>query len=392
MLTRLWARWGWVAVPVSIFAASRVVSTVWILRALPEQQAAANDPTLGYFDAITNWDAGWYASIATRGYPATLPTADGSVAQNEWAFLPAYPMLVRFAMWLTGLGFPVAATLVSLTCSTLALALLYHLVRDAGGWRPAVVVVLAVCVYPASPVLQLPYAESLELLLVVSALLLVRRRHYAGLIPIALALALTRQVTLALALVVGVHAMTRWRSRSRDPFPRAEVTVLGLAGLVAFASAGLWPAVAGIVTGRPNAYLDTYGAWGAMGIGAKWATSIGTDITGAGSLAALFLVYLLITTLGPRSQHLGPELRVWTLSYGLYLLAMTGFGPSHIRYLMFAFAALPPIPWGPSTLDSPAFRRAAWVLVAITAVLSVLCQYWWVANFLIVGSDPQPWP
>ena len=75
---------------------------------------------------------------------------------NEWAFLPGYPMVVRLVMEATGLSFPVAATIVSLTSASLALVLLYGMVMRRGGHPVAFTAVLAVCVYPTSPVLQLP--------------------------------------------------------------------------------------------------------------------------------------------------------------------------------------------------------------------------------------------
>ena len=267
--------WRWVFIPLGLFALSRVFSTLWLVLgaqhqvALPEgvsnHVAVPTSAAPGYLGVISNWDGQWYRSIAESGYPELLPNEMGRVMANEWAFLPGYPMVVRLVMEATGLSFPVAATIVSLTSASLALVLLYGMVMRRGGHPVAFTAVLAVCVYPTSPVLQLPYAESLALLLVLLALALLGSRRYWLLVPVCVALALTRQVVLAVAVVLLVHGVARWLRRREDPVPPKEWVALTVAAAVCVSSTMLWPGIAAVVTGVPDAYLRTYSAWWSSG-------------------------------------------------------------------------------------------------------------------------------
>src|SRR6476661_2812908 len=93
-------RLPWFAVPLAIFALTRAADAVMILVIARDQIPAAalsGDlplPTLvdphSYFHVIANWDGQWYRLIAGHGYPSTLPTRDGVVQQNAWAFYPVF--------------------------------------------------------------------------------------------------------------------------------------------------------------------------------------------------------------------------------------------------------------------------------------------------------------
>ena len=116
----------WVKVVV-VYLLARLVTTVMLLVLAsvqgPNPWTGAQP---GYFDYASIWDGRWYDIVAEAGYPKTLPIgADGSVQQNAWAFLPAYPFLVRAAMTVTFLPWSPAAVLVSLGFG-LGAALLFH--------------------------------------------------------------------------------------------------------------------------------------------------------------------------------------------------------------------------------------------------------------------------
>jgi len=66
-------------------------------------------PHPNYFSMTVLWDGSWYRLIAESGYPATLPAdaLTGAVQESAWAFYPVFPMMSRFLMKVTGLGFPV---------------------------------------------------------------------------------------------------------------------------------------------------------------------------------------------------------------------------------------------------------------------------------------------
>ena len=83
------------------------------------------------------WDGSWYREIAENGYPVPLPVdpSTGAVSQNAWAFYPAFPLLSRLLMSVTGLGFPVVASTLALVCGAGA-AVLWPCCC-ATGWDPA---------------------------------------------------------------------------------------------------------------------------------------------------------------------------------------------------------------------------------------------------------------
>ena len=132
--------------PLAIFALTRAADAVMILVIARDQIPAAalsGDlplPTLvdphSYFHVIANWDGQWYRLIASHGYPSRLPTQDGAVQQNAWAFYPGFPVLTRLVM-LTGASFGLAASVVSLSCGAAAMCVLDRMLTPGadGSWR-----------------------------------------------------------------------------------------------------------------------------------------------------------------------------------------------------------------------------------------------------------------
>ena len=64
----------------------------------------------GFLNQIDYWDAIWYKSIVTQGYPAT------AAKQASWAFFPFYPMVIRIIRDTTGLNIDLIGFLVSNIC------------------------------------------------------------------------------------------------------------------------------------------------------------------------------------------------------------------------------------------------------------------------------------
>ncbi len=87
-------------------------------------------------------------------------------------------------MRVTGLGFPVAGAMTSLALGVLAMLVVYRLFHRYVGPRAALVGVLVVGAFPASPVLQIDYTESLAVLLLAAALLLLVERRYLLTLPV----------------------------------------------------------------------------------------------------------------------------------------------------------------------------------------------------------------
>ena len=185
--------------PLAVYTATRLIDALFILIAARHQIALSTGlPGLagykiwepspaspGYGSVASNWDGQWYASIATNGYPTTIPRdSAGHALQNQWGFYPVYPLFVGAIMRITGLGFMVVAPLLSVLMGAAAVTVMFRLVSQILGRFAASATVLLTCTYMAAPAMQIGYTESLALLLLCTALLLLRGRQYGWLVPV----------------------------------------------------------------------------------------------------------------------------------------------------------------------------------------------------------------
>ncbi len=351
-MTRM--RWGWLLKVSLIFVLGRAISTAMLL-ILASQQAAnawtGAQPSLWDFSSM--WDGRWYNIIAEVGYPSELPyTDDGHIAENAWAFLPVYPLIVRSLMTLSGLPWNISAVIISLACAFLATLFFYKLLVRFVPAQQALFAVLLFSVAPVSPLFQLAYAESLQMLLIVVVLYLLVQRKYAWMIPVVLVLSATRPGSLAIALTLVLHWLYRTFSRGR--FPLREKILVGFVAGIAALSGMAWMWIAGWVTGVPSAYVDTELAWRAAYIGYQelvpftpwvhaaqwWTTSFGyPELAGYALLAALVVGFGIFLTL-PATKKLGVDIRFYLLSYALYVLAVFFPQSSTFRILAPLFPAL----------------------------------------------------
>lgn len=125
---------------------------------------------------LMRWDANWYLGIAEHGYGPPVHALDGA----PHAFFPAFPLLVRAVAAATGLDGALAGMIASTALFVLALWLIHEYVRELGLPRElGLATALLLCVAPHSFVFSSLYAESMFLLLLVAAMLAMRREHYA---------------------------------------------------------------------------------------------------------------------------------------------------------------------------------------------------------------------
>ena len=341
----------WWALVALIWAASRLVTTTLVLLLANVQGANPwTGASPGYAEFANMWDARWYNIVAVAGYPSTLPlTAGGEIAENAWAFMPGYPVVVRLLMVLLGQPWAPVAVFVSLAASLGAALLFYRLMRTVQASGTALFAVVLFCVAPLSPVLQFGYAESTYLFLLTLALVLLLERRYVLLFPVIAVMALTRPGSLAFALALGLHVVHRWLTRAGDPFPVIErmlaasvVVFSGIAGLA-------WLAIAWIGTGSITAYTDTELAWRSAYIGYQELVPFTAWFQGGvwwlGMPLGIVFVAGLILTVGstlflPAVRRLGVDLRFWLASYFLYLLAVFFPQSSTFRLLMPMFPLL----------------------------------------------------
>lgn len=380
----------WVKVTV-VWAASRILSTSLLLffasRQAPNPWSGAHPDYLAFAQF---WDSTWYHIVAVSGYPSVLPmTSDGHVAENAWAFLPAYPMLVRCVMVVTSLPWEPVSVAVSFAFSLLSALMIYRLFLLRLPPATALFAVVLWCVAPLSPILQVSYAESMHAFLLALALFLLLERRYAVLVPVVAIMSLTRPSGLAFALALVLHFTHRWLIRARDPFPRAE-RMLG-AGLAAFSLVmGLvWPLVAWAVTGSASAYTDTELAWRSPYIGyldlqpfSPWlqGARFWGDLWNIGAVAFVLLVLVVVAFAAvlftPAVRRLGPDLRFWSASYAVYLLAVFFPQSSTFRLLVPLFPLL-----GAAAQPRSRVYRVGIVAACIVGQFAWLSLCWWVDGY-----------
>ncbi|MGO2659668.1 hypothetical protein [Mycetocola reblochoni] len=389
------ALWPWWVQLGLIWLGSRVLTTVMLLGFARDQEV---NPWTGaspsYADFAAMWDSRWYQIVAASGYPSELPiTDDGHVGENAWAFMPVYPMVVRALTGLTGLGWAAAAVVVSVACATAAVFVLYRLLRLRLDHGTALVGATLFSVAPVSPILQLGYAESLHALLLVCSLLLVMRRNYLAAAPLIVVASFTRPTGLAFSLFLLLLWIVRMVRRARAGFPVRERWTLAVTAALSGVAGLAWPAIAWAVTGSVTAYTDTELAWRSVYIGHQhlvpfaawfqgldWWTQrwVGVPL---GWLVVPALVALGVWGLRSRAgARMGIEVRLWLLSYGVYLLAVFFPQSSTFRLLLPLF----PVVGMLAVPRSAAYRTA---LIAACIVL----QWWWIdACWRVDGADWTP--
>ena len=383
----------WIKVSL-IFLLGRAISTAMLL-VLASQQAenawTGAQPSLWDFSSM--WDGRWYNIIAEVGYPTQLPvTEDGHIAENAWAFMPVYPALVRGVMVLTGLPWNIAAIIITVVCAYVATLVFYKLLTRFVPAQQALFAVLLFSVAPVSPLFQLAYAESMQLMLIVIALYLLVRRKYAWMIPVVLVLSVTRPGSLAIALTLVLHWIYRAVQKAR--FPLKEKVLVAAVALIAALSGVVWLFIAGAVTGMPTAYLETELAWRSAYIGYQelvpftpwifaaqwWTTNFGYPEVAGYVLLATLVIGFVIFLFTPAMKRLGVDIRFWLISYALYLLAVFFPQSSTFRLLAPLFPALGAV----AAPKSKVYR------VTVTVLFIALQWGWLLICWRIDGYDWSP--
>lgn len=363
----------WWGPAIAIYAGARLFSLLAFLFFAQIQEAnywTAARPN--YFDFLNIWDVEWYHKIYDHGYPAALPLGlDGSVQNNEWAFYPGFPYLIRAINWLTGVEWKYLAPLVATIFGFAFILVAYKLLRLWLDQRVTLWAIALISISWVSPILQVGYAESMYLFFITLALYAyAKRRDWLVILSIAIA-ALVRPGTLAFGLMFVVLAVLN-RKDARERW-----RLLGLAaisGLLGLA----WLVIAWVATGQWDAYLQTENSWRAGFTGHEqimpflgWFESgrffIGDGI-GQVFIAAMvaLIVWIFVR---PSTRMLGQELYVWSASYLVYLFMFFFPQASSPRILLPAFPLL-------AALAMAITKGPRWVRVLCVA-LSLVGQVFW---------------
>ncbi len=214
------------------------------------------------------FDAGWYLTIAARGYDYTPGRTD---RQQNLVFFPAFPILMSWVSLLVGRQLVWAGTLVSVIAFAWAMRYLYRLARELLDPERAAMAVGLAAVYPFAVFFSAPYTEGLFLLTMLGAWWHARRdERWAGFAWGFLA-GLTRPNGCLLSVPLALMAVAPlWR---QGRFHRPAGGWLGLADrLVVAAAPGLGMLVySGYIyelTGDPFMWIRLQAAWGRENIGA----------------------------------------------------------------------------------------------------------------------------
>ncbi|MEO8070392.1 MAG: hypothetical protein ABI652_03250 [Acidobacteriota bacterium] len=198
------------------------------------------------------WDVLWYERIAVHGYAWQVDDVKGQAVAG---FFPLYPLTVRVVMRvLPTLSFFWAGVLLSnaltLTALTLAVRFLTTGVTEARR------LLLVMTTAAGSFYLSIPYTESLFLVLIVSVMILTRRRYYLLAAVLCGLAAVTRVHGLALIAVPGVACLIDQSIPPRRRFGRLAAMAAVSAIPFAFYMADLRE-----VQGSAEAFIARQALW-----------------------------------------------------------------------------------------------------------------------------------
>lgn len=387
----------WWVLPLAIFAASRVVESL-VLQHLLGMQHDAYMPAGGLpekswghqvslIEGLTNWDGRWYWKIVDHGYPHHLPRIDGVVQQSAWAFYPLFPALVRTVM-LLGLSFESAAVTVSVVCAAMASCLLFRLVSEHASRFTASMAVVGLMFAPMAPIFEAAYTESLALLLLLLALIVLGRRRYGWFAFFTLLIGFARPMALPLALVCVVHWLLRWRHRHIEPFPVGERVKVGAAAVWAAVTFGIWPAVVALRTGELDAYFKTQNAWAGITTSQAWPSWLQQAVQSPSQMTVYTVLGVLAgaaaLALQRGARAWGPELRTWTWAYPLYILGTARPTSSIFRYLLLTVTPFWPVPMVSERVKSVPARIG---LVALVVGVGVTLQFMWLNAYYVIWPN-----
>jgi hypothetical protein len=375
----------------AIYVAARIVTTIFlVIGAEIANRNTGGDVTIGSMSM--RWDGQWYWVVGSQGYPTDLPRDDaGNVTQNAWAFMPLYPFVSRLLSFVLAGQYPLAAVVLAIVAGYLASLVLFHLLRGHIDTTASLWAVALFAAGPLAALFQMGYAESLFLLWLFLALLMLQRRRFGWLYVLLPLMAFTRPGILAFALLLGLYGIARWVRRRTDPLPAVQIVHIVCLGVLAAALGFAWQVIAGVATGDPQAYMETELSWRR-----GWTNEDGGFVPFSGFVQAsgiwfrvwglpeawgpfvLLVVVAAVAALLLFERHvraLGTELRLWSASYLVYLL-LVFFPQSSIFRLLLPLAPL----YGAIALP----KSTAWRVSML--VLGLLGQWWWIDQMLIQGT------
>ena len=323
-----------------------------------------------------HWDTGEYLGIAQNGY-----TAVGD-ERLMIVFFPLYPLLMRGASLLTGGDVFAGGILVSLTCASLAGALLYDLCRAQWDAKTARLALAYWLLNPLSVFLGCVYTESLFICLTLAAVWLLRRGHPWWAALCGAASAFTRMPGVIIAGVFLIRLLGDIPRGKADR--RAVLRCLMQMGVVFAGLAAYW-LVNYAVTGDPFMYMTYQWENWHQRAGTFWhtvSTTVHYAIAMVGERSWLFLwigqlvsMFYVFELLAVRADELPFDLAAYAFVYTAVVLSPTWL-LSGARYLY----ALAPLPM----LQARAHRQGSTHAIVLTH--SALLLLVWIYGFTIAAQ------
>jgi hypothetical protein len=219
-------------------------------------------------DLPVRWDAGWYLTIANEGYSYS---AASSNTQQNIAFFPAFPLIVRALSVFLGRQPVWTAVVVSLAAFFWALVYFLRLARmHLRDEEQALTAVLLLSAYPFALFFSAAYTEALFLLTLVGAVFHFRRGELWPAAAWGLLAGLTRPNGAFLSVVLGLITLelfwSDWRRRpdaaAAQPFRwRGHLARLATAAFPGLGMLG-YSTFIFLLTGHPFQWAAQNVAWG----------------------------------------------------------------------------------------------------------------------------------
>lgn len=316
------------AVPLALYAVSRGLAMVAIY---VSEQLTPGKTLPG---ALLSWDAAWFHTTITDGYPHVAVSGQGPEAQNTIAFFPLYRMLARTVSDITGWSALGAGMAVSLVFGAVAAVLLWMLAERLVGRQAADRAVAFFCFFPASYVLMTLYSEAVMLAFSLGCLLALQQRRWAlaGLCA-GLATAARPNAVVLVACCAWAAGRAIWKHREWRSLIAPMLAPAGILGYFVF----LWHH-----TGEFLAWLHVqYAGWGYSEVDRLTAFKslkylVHEPLSDMNNLMTAVAFVVAIAGLVFLVQW-KPPAEVTIFAVGVCLLAFGMGGPdSKLRYLMTA--------------------------------------------------------
>lgn len=302
------------------------------------------------------WDGEWYVFIAKAGYhaDAVVKTAYGP-GLHDFAFFPAWPMLVRVASLNGALPIDTVAPVLANLLFLLAATSVYTVIERVGGRSIARWGLALLAFSPAAFIFSVAYSEPLFLVFLGAFFVAAANRDTVRSGLLAVLTGLTRVTGAALAFASLPDLVNRETRRQ---------AILVIAGCVlAF---GAWWTWIAILTGNPTGYMLGTPSW--------WENFRSTPIP-VGFLSffdrdqwtsPIAAALLILVALGTRWLARKGELRLAFFCFAVLMSCMLDTQTVMPRLLLIAFPA-----YGGIAAMVPS-TRWRWVLLAAFAVTEIV--------------------